>query len=398
MAAPTLSTDAIRTLQDRLDITDVLYRYASTIDRFDHAGLRSVLADDLLAQYGNADPVVGGDAVAAWIGEAIAPVVWQHHLLSVYHVEVDGDRASALVYHTSYQGFEGEPDKAKLLVGRYHNELRREEDGWKISRLVLEILWGEDKVGRGRLPRADRGPGPAGLMRAAEPFALAQLELRNRLVGTAHGRGIIADGLPLPEDAEYWRRRAAGGVAMLTVGGTVVAPGVHVAAQDHDRGVAPRGGGGDGRARGGDPRRGRGRRLPARAPRPRDDRRRAVVPSGGAGGGAVAARADAAAAADRRRGRRGRRGLPRVGGQRRRGGVPGDRAARRARLPARAVPVGGGEPGRGRRGAARDRGPHRPGDPRVGPGRRRGGPAVDGGRGRSDVRSCSRASASSWTT
>jgi 2,4-dienoyl-CoA reductase (NADPH2) len=61
-------------------------------------------------------------------------------------------------------------------------------------------------------------------MRAAEPFALAHLELRNRLVGTAHGRGIIDDGLPLPEDADYWRRRAAGGVAMLTVGGTVVAP------------------------------------------------------------------------------------------------------------------------------------------------------------------------------
>jgi hypothetical protein len=146
MAATTLSTDAIRTLQDRLEITDVLYRYASTIDRFDHAGLRSVLADDLWAQYGNADPVIGGDAVAAWIGEAIAPVVWQHHLLSVYHVDVDGDEARALVYHTSYQGFEDAPDTAKLLVGRYHNELRRESDGWKISRLVLEILWGEEKA------------------------------------------------------------------------------------------------------------------------------------------------------------------------------------------------------------------------------------------------------------
>jgi 2,4-dienoyl-CoA reductase-like NADH-dependent reductase (Old Yellow Enzyme family) len=61
-------------------------------------------------------------------------------------------------------------------------------------------------------------------MRAAEPFDLAHLTLRNRLVGTAHGRGILEDGLPLPEDAEYWRRRAAGGAAMLTVGGTVVAP------------------------------------------------------------------------------------------------------------------------------------------------------------------------------
>jgi len=137
---------AIRALQDRVDITDVLYRYASTIDRFDLDGLRGVLAEDLFAQYGNADPVIGGDAVAAWIGEFIADVVWQHHLLSVYHVEVDGDHAKALVYHTSHQVFGAEPDKAKLLVGRYHNELRREADGWKISKLVLELLWGEVKV------------------------------------------------------------------------------------------------------------------------------------------------------------------------------------------------------------------------------------------------------------
>src|SRR5215216_941004 len=61
-------------------------------------------------------------------------------------------------------------------------------------------------------------------MRAAESFDLAHLVLRNRLVGTAHARGILEDGLALPEDAEYWRRRAAGGAAMLTVGGTVVAP------------------------------------------------------------------------------------------------------------------------------------------------------------------------------
>ena len=147
MAATTVSADAaIRALQDRMDVTDVLYRYASTIDRFHLAGMRRVLTDDVWAQYGNADPVVGGDALARWIGEAIAPVVWQHHLLSVYHVAVDGDRASALVYHTSHQVFDDDPDTAKLLVGRYHNELRREHDGWKISRLVLEILWGEEKA------------------------------------------------------------------------------------------------------------------------------------------------------------------------------------------------------------------------------------------------------------
>jgi ketosteroid isomerase-like protein len=142
-----LSADpALRVIQDRIDISDVLYRYASTIDKFDLDGLRDTLSDDLWAQYGNAEPVIGGDAVAAWIGEAIEPVIWQHHLLSVYHVEVDGDDAKALVYHTSHQVFRDEPESAKVLVGRYHNELRREAGGWKISRLVLELLWGEAKI------------------------------------------------------------------------------------------------------------------------------------------------------------------------------------------------------------------------------------------------------------
>src|SRR3954449_11193499 len=149
----------ISAIQDRLDITDVLYRYASTIDRFDYEGLRSTVSDDLVAQYGNADPVSGGDAVIAWIGEFTADVVWQHHFLSVYHVDVDGDHAKALVYHTSHQVFSSEPEAPKLLVGRYQNELRRAGDGWKISRLLLEIVWGEAKDDDGYL-EAVGGRGP----------------------------------------------------------------------------------------------------------------------------------------------------------------------------------------------------------------------------------------------
>ena len=150
---------ALRAIQDRLDVTDVLYRYASTIDRFDWDGLRSTLADDLVGQYGNADPVVGGDAVAAWIAEFCDDVVWQHHFLSVYHVEVDGDHATALVYHTSHQLFGAEPDSPKVLVGRYHNELRRQDGGWRISTLLLEILWGAETVDTGYL-EAVGGRGP----------------------------------------------------------------------------------------------------------------------------------------------------------------------------------------------------------------------------------------------
>ena len=178
-------------------------------------------------------------------------------------------------------------------------------------------------------------------MRAAEPFALAGLELRNRLVGTAHGRGILEDGLPLPEDAEYWRRVAAGGAAMLTVGGTVVAPESTWRRRITTEAWRPEA-------------------VPGMALRAEAIRAEGAVAacqlvhlgrettgaeqwfaSGRPVGGAVAARADAPAAAERGRGRRGRRGLPRVRRQRGRGRVPGDRTARGARLSAGAVPGGG---------------------------------------------------------
>ena len=115
----------LQALQDRNDIEDVLYRYSASVDSFDTEGVRSALADDIWAQYGNGDPVVGGDALAEWIAEATATIIWQHHLLNVYQVNIDGDQASALSYLTSYQVFKENPDAAIILVARYHDELRR---------------------------------------------------------------------------------------------------------------------------------------------------------------------------------------------------------------------------------------------------------------------------------
>jgi hypothetical protein len=150
---------SLRAVQDRIDITDALCRYSSSVDSFDNEGVRSVLADDVWAQYGNSEPVIGGDTLAAWIAEATSTVIWQHHLLSVYHVKVDGDHASALSYLTSYQVFEEEPDSAKVLVARYHDELRRTPGGWKISKRVFEVLWGESRADDGYLSLVGgRGP------------------------------------------------------------------------------------------------------------------------------------------------------------------------------------------------------------------------------------------------
>lgn len=156
----TLADNAsLQALQDRNDITDVLYRYSASVDSFDTEGVRSALADDIWAQYGNGDPVVGGDALAAWIAEATATIIWQHHLLNVYHVNIDGDQATALSYLTSYQVFKENPDAAIILVARYHDELRRTPAGWRVSKRIMELLWGESKADEGYLASlGGRGP------------------------------------------------------------------------------------------------------------------------------------------------------------------------------------------------------------------------------------------------
>jgi SnoaL-like domain len=151
--------ESLRALQDRTEIADVLYRYSSSVDSFDKEGVRSCLADDIWAQYGNGEPVTDGDALANWIADATATVIWQHHLLNVYHVKVDGDQASTLSYLTSYQVFEENPNAAIILVARYHDELRRSSEGWKISKRVMELLWAESKADDGYLAGlGGRGP------------------------------------------------------------------------------------------------------------------------------------------------------------------------------------------------------------------------------------------------
>ncbi|MDA8266608.1 MAG: nuclear transport factor 2 family protein [Actinomycetota bacterium] len=158
-AEPQSDPNSLSAIQDRFAVADVLYRYSSSVDMLDMAGVRSTLADHIWAQYGNGKPVTGGDNVVSWIAAATASIIWQHHLLNVYSVETTGDHAKALSYLTSHQVFKEDPHSAKVLVARYHDELTRTPEGWKISHRVMEVLWGESRVEDGFLDSlGGRGP------------------------------------------------------------------------------------------------------------------------------------------------------------------------------------------------------------------------------------------------
>ncbi|RUR89786.1 12-oxophytodienoate reductase [Pectobacterium versatile] len=54
------------------------------------------------------------------------------------------------------------------------------------------------------------------------PFTLKGLTLPNRIVMAPMTRSMAEEGIPGPANAEYYRRRAEGGVGLILTEGTVV--------------------------------------------------------------------------------------------------------------------------------------------------------------------------------
>lgn len=136
---------ALADLLDRDAVRTVILRYSSAIDVKDWATLRTVFADDAEATLASGDLLQGADVILDYIAAATAGRSWQHHLVNVYEVAVDGDEARALTYLHSYQVAADDPDSALVLVGRYRDRLERRADGWKIAEKVFEIGWREER-------------------------------------------------------------------------------------------------------------------------------------------------------------------------------------------------------------------------------------------------------------
>jgi ketosteroid isomerase-like protein len=135
----------LQALVDRQQIVDTLYRYASTIDTKDYPRLRSLFVDDAVGQYAGGDPIHGADEIVAWIDSMTLDRAWQHHMLNVYHVDIEGDVARTLTYHTSHQTTTADPDTVIVIVARYRDVLRKVDGTWKIAEKTMDVGWMEER-------------------------------------------------------------------------------------------------------------------------------------------------------------------------------------------------------------------------------------------------------------
>lgn len=132
-------TDWVR---DRLEIDDLLTRYATAIDTMDIDLLDRVFTEDADCDY----EVVGGfrgdrAALKAWLSEVLRFFEVHMHYVTNRSIEIDGDTATAVSYLYNPGKLKGGDGTVLTEGGRYHDRLVRTADGWRIAARREEPTW-----------------------------------------------------------------------------------------------------------------------------------------------------------------------------------------------------------------------------------------------------------------
>ncbi|MCV7357713.1 nuclear transport factor 2 family protein [Mycolicibacterium fluoranthenivorans] len=120
-------------MTDHAQITEVLIRYATGIDRRDWPLFRTVFTADCALDYGEIGAWNGVDAVTEFMVLAHAGAGHTMHRLSNMAITVTGDTAIARTYLDALI-LAADNASGVSAIGFYDDELVRTGDGWRIAR------------------------------------------------------------------------------------------------------------------------------------------------------------------------------------------------------------------------------------------------------------------------
>jgi len=118
---------------DRQEISDLLVRYATGIDRRDWPLFRTVFTDDCELDYGQIGTWTGVDAVTDFMEQAHAAAGYTMHRLTNQVITIDGDKATTRTYIDGVIMLSDNQAGVNAL-GFYDDEIVRTADGWRIAR------------------------------------------------------------------------------------------------------------------------------------------------------------------------------------------------------------------------------------------------------------------------
>ncbi|MGE2835721.1 nuclear transport factor 2 family protein [Mycobacterium sp. SMC-4] len=125
---------------DTLEIENLLTRYCRAVDSKDWPLYRSLFTDDARVDYSAAGLFTGtcDDAVAYLERHQAAISVGMHYVTNV-ESRVDGGTAHVVAMWFNAVALPHKPD-ITFFGGRWHNEMTRTPQGWRIRTLRLEVV------------------------------------------------------------------------------------------------------------------------------------------------------------------------------------------------------------------------------------------------------------------
>ena len=137
----------VQALADKIEVHELLARYARGVDTKDWTLYRSVFTADATIDYSSAGAVAGTrDEVVAWLEAGFVHIPMTQHFISNVEVDLDGDRAKVRAMFYNPMQLPG-MDDLSYCGGYYHHDMVRTVDGWKSERLVEENLWFVNPLG-----------------------------------------------------------------------------------------------------------------------------------------------------------------------------------------------------------------------------------------------------------
>ncbi|MGH0028875.1 MAG: nuclear transport factor 2 family protein [Myxococcota bacterium] len=131
-------------LRDRLEIGEILARYASSLDERDWPRLATCFTPDAVGDYGMGDPLEGYAAIEALCRGTLEPLDASQHLVGSIEIDLDGDTATSRCALQAQHTRRGLPDGENYLIGgTYRDRWVRTDTGWRIAHRQLRMVWSE---------------------------------------------------------------------------------------------------------------------------------------------------------------------------------------------------------------------------------------------------------------
>lgn len=129
-------------VDDRLEIADLLHRYAYHFDRNEPEHIAPLFTDDAVIDYGpDVAPIRGREEIVGRISPGLEHIfaATSHHVSNVLVRFVAADAADVVAYVYAWHRYH-ERSEVGHLWGQYHLRARRTDTGWRLSELVLRAV------------------------------------------------------------------------------------------------------------------------------------------------------------------------------------------------------------------------------------------------------------------